>query len=269
MTAQQAVPSAGEVADYYSALGPLLRMAWGDNFHIGYWDGPQDRRSPQEAADHFTDLLIERLGVGPGDRVLDVGCGIGEPARRVATVTGAHVLGITISRQQVEQATELTAAAGLSGKVRFEYADGMAMPYPDGSYDAILSFESINHMDRAKALREFHRVLRPGGRLVLTDVTPIDDSYRDEEVGDVVSTLVSFARYPELVAGSGLVADELTDVTEQTKPTLPKLLDRIISVRKEFEATHGVAVQQVLDAAKDALPAVPGFGCLILVAHKP
>lgn len=66
MTSPSAVPPGDTVSDYYSSLGPLLQMAWDDNFHFGYWDGPSDTSSVQEATDRFTDLLIERLRVGPG-----------------------------------------------------------------------------------------------------------------------------------------------------------------------------------------------------------
>ncbi|MFI0481363.1 SAM-dependent methyltransferase [Actinomadura sp. 9N215] len=265
-----AEPATGQISDYYGSLGPLLQMAWDDNFHFGYWEGPSDASSVQEATDRFTDLLIERLRVGPGDRVLDVGCGIGKPALRVAASTGASVVGITISRSQVEQGTARAAAEGRSDQVAFQFADGTAMPFADGSFDAILAFESINHMDRPKALAEMARVLVPGGRLVLTDVTPPPDhTYRPDEETDVVTSLVRFEDWPGLIRDAGLRLDELTDVTEHTRGTVDRLVDGILSCRRDFEAAHGISVQQVLDAAKEALPTVSGVGCLICVAQKP
>ena len=183
MTSPSPAPPGGQVSDYYSSLGPLLQMAWDDNFHFGYWDGPSDTSSVREATDRFTDLLIERLRVGPGDRVLDVGCGIGKPALRVASTTGAGVLGITIGASfRSRQATEAALAEQMSGRVSFQYADAMAMPFGEASFDAVLAFESINHMHRPTALREIARVLAPGGRLVLTDVTaPSEGGYRAGE----------------------------------------------------------------------------------------
>ncbi|MGW3567074.1 hypothetical protein ACWDSL_24935 [Streptomyces sp. NPDC000941] len=77
-------PTSDQVTDYYSALGPLLRMAWGDNLHFGYWEGPSDRSSPQEATDRFTDVLAERLGVGVGCGVSGVGCGVWDRQSGVA-----------------------------------------------------------------------------------------------------------------------------------------------------------------------------------------
>ncbi|MER0242748.1 class I SAM-dependent methyltransferase [Streptomyces sp. HSW2009] len=267
---QASVPPSGQVSDYYSSLGPLLQMAWDDNFHFGYWESADDPATVEEATDRFTDLLIERLQVGPGDRVLDVGCGIGKPALRVATSTGANVLGITISEQQVKQGLERAAAAGRSDQVDFQYADAMKMPYEAGSFNAILAFESINHMERLTALREMNRVLVSGGRVVLTDVTPPEDgSYTDPTDPTVVSSLVKLEDWPALVAEAGLVLDEIKDVTENTKDTANRMIDGILRCRKEFEAQHGISVQEVFDAAKEALPAVPTAGCVIVVAHKP
>jgi ubiquinone/menaquinone biosynthesis C-methylase UbiE len=270
MTSQPAVPSANQVADYYGSLGPLLQMAWDDNFHYGYWDGPEDTSSVQEATDRFTDVLIARLRVGPGDRVLDVGCGIGKPALRVASSTGASVVGITISRLQVEQATERASNARMSDRVSFQYADGMDMPFESGSFDAILAFESINHMDRPTALREMARVLVPGGRLALTDVIPPPGTPVPEGDSSMVSSLVRFEDFPGLVEEAGLVLDELTDVSEQTRGTINRLIDGILDSRKDFERRYGTSVQAVLDEAKSALPTSPNsFGCLIMAAHRP
>ena len=276
MTSQPAVPpTADQVTDYYGALGPLLQMAWGDNFHFGYWNGPSDTSSPAEATDRFTDLLVERLRVGVGDRVLDVGCGVGRPALRLASSTGARVLGVTISRQQVEQAGELARAEGMSGQVSFEYGDGMDMPFEADSFEAVLAFESIVHMDRAIALREMARVLKPGGRVVLTDTFPSGDDTGQPggDAGDVAS-LGRIEDYPALVSGAGLVLDELTDVTEHTKFTFTRMLDGVFRCRREFERKHGISVQEVFESMKPAHPDVPtvggtpGVGCLIMAAHK-
>jgi SAM-dependent methyltransferase len=223
------------MADFYRAMGSLLQMAWGDNFHFGYWEGPGDTSSVEEATDRFTDLLVERLRVGPGDRVLDVGCGVGKPAVRLASATGATVLGITVSVEQVEQGNERARAAALSERVSFQYADAMDMPFEDGSFDAVLALESIMHMDRPTVLREVARVLRPGGRWVFSTTHPfrwcflddpgpaglvVESSYFDrrayvEQDDDATATYVEHHRtigdrVREIVA-AGLVLEDLVE----------------------------------------------------------
>ncbi len=275
MTSPAAIPPTPEqMSDFYSALVPLLRMAWGDNLHFGYWEGPSDTSSVEEATDRFTDLLVERLRVGPDDRVLDVGCGIGHPALRIAATTGARVLGINISEEQVRQATE--HAAGVTDRVSFQYGDGMDTGLEPGSFDAVLALESIMHMDRPVALREMCRVLRPGGRLVLTDIFPLSDPGEAlpfdtaQREGDAhIASLVGFEEWPGLVAAAGLELDELTDVTENIKGTFPRMLDGFLAHRRRFEREHGVSVEQVLAAATVTHPNLPAAGCLVMAAHKP
>ncbi|GAA2098394.1 27-O-demethylrifamycin SV methyltransferase [Streptomyces albiaxialis] len=268
-------PTGEEITDYYSALGPLLRMAWGDNLHFGYWDGPQDRSSPEEATDRFTDLLADRLGVGPGQRVLDAGCGVGRPALRVASRTGARVLGVTISREQVGQAVELAREAEMGERVRFEYGDVTRLPHEAGSFDAVLAFESIVHMDRPVALREMARVLRPGGRIVLTDTFPLGDGTDGAGDSGDVASFGRFEAYPGLMADAGLELEELTDVTDHTKFTFMRVIDGILRCRREFEREHGVSVEEVLGSLEPAHPGTAtqsggeAVGCLVAAARKP
>ncbi|MEU1792087.1 methyltransferase domain-containing protein, partial [Streptomyces sparsogenes] len=181
---------------------------------------------------------------------------------------------------QVDQAVELAERAGMSDRVRFELKDAMDTGFATESFDAVLAFESIVHMDRPTALREWKRVLKPGGRIVLTDVFPVEDesaspfnpafaSARRAEVPDMAS-FVTFEDWPGLVADAGLRLEELTDVTENIKGTFSRMLDAFLDHRKEFERKHGVTLEEVLDAAKLANQANPtSSGCLIMVATKP
>jgi SAM-dependent methyltransferase len=256
-------------------------MAWGDNFHFGYWEGPSDTSSVEEATDRLTDLLVARLKVGPGDRVLDVGCGIGRPALRMASTTGAEVLGINISADQIRQAAESARAEGMADLVSFQYTDGMHTPFAPGSFDAVLALESIMHMDRPTALREMARVLKPGGRAVLTDVFPLglglDGSVPEglpfetsQREGDAhIASLVRFEDWPGLVVEAGLELDELTDVTENIQPTFPRMLDGFLANRRRFEKEHGITLEEVLASATVTHPNLPAAGCLIMAAHKP
>lgn len=165
-------PTPDEVGAYYDLMGPFYATLWGDNIHVGYWTGPDDTSSNIEAQDRLTDLLIEKVHLAAGQTLLDVGCGVGRPAIRLSRRTGSSVTGITVSADQVARATRLADQNGVADRVRFQRADATMLPFDDASFDAAWAFESLLHMpDRMRVLREIWRVLRPGGRFVLTDVT--------------------------------------------------------------------------------------------------
>lgn len=96
--------------------------------------------------------------------VLDVGCGVGGPAREIARFTGARVTGITINEYQVQRATRYAAQDGLAARCRFVAGDFMQLPFAEASFDAAYAIEATVHAPRlASAYAEVFRALRPGG----------------------------------------------------------------------------------------------------------
>jgi cyclopropane fatty-acyl-phospholipid synthase-like methyltransferase len=73
-----------EVAQMYERTTALVELIWGRNLHFGYWTGPQDTSDKHVAQERLTDLMIERVPLAEGQRLLDVGCGVGHPALRPA-----------------------------------------------------------------------------------------------------------------------------------------------------------------------------------------
>lgn len=129
--------------DEFLGTGPMVVQ----NLHFGYWESADE---PFEAAtDRLSDMVIARSGVGAGDRVLDVGCGVGAPTLRVARATGAELVGINVSRRQLDCAEEAAAAAGLADRVGFAYADATRLEFEDSSFDAVYALESMIHMPTA------------------------------------------------------------------------------------------------------------------------
>ena len=105
--------------------------------------------------------------IAAGVRVLDVGCGTGQPALLLARETGARVTGVNIGREQIELARANAARAGLGDLTAFHRADAADLPFRAGVFDAVLMIETLSHLpDKAGALRGAARCLRPGGRIL-------------------------------------------------------------------------------------------------------
>jgi ubiquinone/menaquinone biosynthesis C-methylase UbiE len=126
---------------------------------------------------HFSQFLepgalefLARLEVAPGTRMLDIGCGAGQIAIPAARA-GAEVTGIDIASNLIEQARQRAADAGV--KVRFEEADAEELPFPDASFDLVVSLIGAMFAPRPdRVAAEMLRVCRPGGRIAMANWTP-------------------------------------------------------------------------------------------------
>lgn len=113
--------------------------------------------------------FVDHLSLGDGDTVVDVGCGRGGPGLWVAAATGASLLGVDISPTAVAEAGQRATALGLGDRARFMVGTFDAIPADAGETAGLMSIDALLFApDKAAALAEFSRVLRPGGRLVAT-----------------------------------------------------------------------------------------------------
>lgn len=118
-----------------------------------------------------TEALLDQLALGPGSRVLDLGCGVGGPARAIVARHGARVTGIDLTAEYVEAARELTEMVGLADRARFLQGSVTALPVADGSADrALMQHVGMNVADKAALFREAARALAPGGLFGLFEV---------------------------------------------------------------------------------------------------
>jgi len=120
--------------------------------------------------------LTERLGtmldLQPGHLVLDVASGLGTSAIYLAQCFGCQVVGVDFSGQIVEQANANAAEAGISQLVQFKQGDAERLPFEDGSFDALIcECAFCTFPSKPQAANQFARVLRPGGRIGLSDLT--------------------------------------------------------------------------------------------------
>jgi ubiquinone/menaquinone biosynthesis C-methylase UbiE len=115
--------------------------------------------------------LARAAGLGPGQRVLDVGCGIGGPSRRIARDFGCRVTGVDLSAEYCRAATLLAARCGLADRCTYVAANALALPCADASFDVVWSqHAAMNIADKPRLYREMRRVLKPDGQLALYDV---------------------------------------------------------------------------------------------------
>jgi len=164
------------VRDHYRATGLTERLKTALDAL-----GPEDQQlTPQQLAalDQFhtrglaaTAELGKLAGITPGMSVLDVGSGVGGPARFLAATCGCQVTGVDLSEPFVDAARYLTECTGQSGQVSFETASALELPFDAGRFDVVLlQHVAMNVSDRTRLYREIRRVLKSGGVFAIFDV---------------------------------------------------------------------------------------------------
>ncbi|MFB0833281.1 SAM-dependent methyltransferase [Arthrobacter halodurans] len=149
------------VADHYDELDPIYRRVWGDHVHHGLW--ATGRETPAEAVEALIDTVGDRLRLRPGEACVDIGCGYGSTARRLAATHKVGVTGFTLSAEQAHY-----AAAHPAPNVDIRLRDWLFNGLTDASAHAAWAIESSEHMvDKPEFFAEAHRVLSPGGRFVV------------------------------------------------------------------------------------------------------
>jgi SAM-dependent methyltransferase len=157
-----------------------------------------------------TDRLLDWAAVRAGERVLDIGCGVGTTAVRLAREAGALVTAADISPLMRQRAVVNVADAHVAHQVNVEEADILALPYADGSFDAVVAEAVTMFVDRPRAARELVRVCRAGGRVLATEFywrRPPTDEAREVFLGEVCPGLRfdSVEEWAAIYAAAGLV----------------------------------------------------------------
>lgn len=165
--------SEGSVEEHYASMGITARILTA----LRAVSGPDVPITPDTLApiDHFhgkgvaaTEELAALLQPETGSYLLDIGCGIGGPARWIAAKYGCRVTGVDLTAEFCEAARELNSVTGLADRVQILHGSALSLPLPDCSFDSAYSQAALmNISDKRGVFREAWRVLRPGGLLAL------------------------------------------------------------------------------------------------------
>jgi tocopherol O-methyltransferase len=220
------------VAAHYNDLDAFYREVWGDHVHHGYW--ATGRETPGEAANALVDLLADRLDLRPGLSLVDIGCGYGETARRLAATRGVDVTGLTVSAAQAGYAATKPAHGG---RVEIAVGDWLANGFPAACFDRAYAIESSEHMpDKQRFFDEAYRTLRPGGVFgiyawlsktapkpweVRHLLEPICREGRLPSMGDE-------ADYRAMAEAAGFTVELVSDISDQVRRTWSICLRRVV-----------------------------------------
>ncbi len=201
---------------------------------------------------HGTDAIqaaAESLGLGPGSRVLDIGSGIGGPARFLAHTTGCHVTALELQPELDVIAADLTRRCGLADRITHVCGDALTHPLPDRAFDAVVSWLAVLHIpDRPRLCTRMARALRPGGGCHIEDLcmrapfSPADA----QDVRTVVFgiTVTGIDRYADDLRSAGFVDIATTDLTSDWAPYAADRLAAWKADHARYARVHGEGAYQ-------------------------
>lgn len=206
------------------------------------------------------DEAIAALGLGPSSRVLDIGSGLGGPARYVAEKTGASVVALELQEDLHEVAAGLTARCGLAGRVEHRCGNILAGAEKSG-YDAIMSFLCFLHIpDRSGLLAACRSALRPGGRMFVEDfgrLRALTDAEAEAlRIKVQCPYLPTEADYAVALKSAGFTSVKLHDVTGSWREFTSERLQMFRNNRKRNVAIHG---HDLVDGLDDFYATVAGL----------
>jgi tocopherol O-methyltransferase len=225
-----------EIRSHYN-LGTLFyRLLWGHHIHHGLWSGTE---SPGAAQQRLTETLAREAAICSGERVLDVGCGMGSSSIHLAKRMNCQVTGITISSVQWRWAQWAALMHRVARRSRFLCADAEQVAFPIESFDIVWSVECTEHLyDKGQFLCRAARWLRPGGRVAICAwlAGETTDPAHRQQVYDVCEgflcpSLGTEHDYRQWMSEAGLQNPRVLDWTSSVAQTWEICRDRVRRMR--------------------------------------
>ncbi|RMZ77719.1 hypothetical protein DV738_g4214, partial [Chaetothyriales sp. CBS 135597] len=212
------------VNNYYDLATDLYEEGWAQSFHFCRFAIGESLLRALARHEHY---LAHMLGLRADMKVLDVGCGVGRPAREIATFAGCSVVGLNNNAYQIQRATGYAAKEDLADKVSFVKGDFMNIELPPNSFDAVYAIEATVHAPSLQGVYEqIFKVLKPGGKFgvyewVMTD--KYDDSNPEHralrlgiERGDGIANMTTRQHAVDALKAAGFELEYAEDLA--TRP---------------------------------------------------
>jgi ubiquinone/menaquinone biosynthesis C-methylase UbiE len=224
------------------------------------------------------DRFINWLELSPGKTLLDVACGAGGPALRIAAATGCSVAGLDVHDHAISTARSLAEQRGLSQRAEFRVANAAErLPFPNTSFDSITCIDAINHLpDRRRVMEDWARLLKPGGCLLFTDPITVTGPLTNSEIS--IRSSASFYLFVPLgydesvIVQCGLRLLTFEDLTRN----MAEIAERRMAARasrssalREVEGDQGYKEQQEFFATAARIAKEARLSRFVYVAEKP
>lgn len=241
------------VNEYYDLVTDFYEYGWGQAFHF----------APRYAGESFYEgiarheyFLALMGGFKKGMKVLDIGCGVGGPARNIARFTGCNVMGVNNNAYQISRARKIDESLGLNHLVDYTKTDFCNTPFKDGEYDGAYAIEATCHAtDKVKCYSEIFRVIKPGARFVCYEWV-VTDKYDDNnehhravrfgiEKGDALPTLETGKMVCDAMEKSGFIVEDAFDACERYENGKAKNITWYNPLEPNYSTLNGVKASPI------------------------
>ncbi|CAJ1012723.1 Mycolic acid cyclopropane synthetase/ubiE/COQ5 methyltransferase family [Leishmania naiffi] len=236
------------VNEYYDLVTDFYEYGWCQNFHF----------APRYAGETFYEsiarheyFLAARGGFTENDHIIDIGCGVGGPARNIVRLTRCNITGVNNNDYQITRARRHDASAGMSDKIDYIKTDFCSMSFADNTFDGAYAIEATCHAkDKVKCYSEVFRVIKPGSCFVLyewcmTDKYNPDDEYHRKikhriELGDGLPEMETSKQVVEYMKRAGFMVEEVIDVINQFESSPIKSIPWYQPLTGNYSSLKGV-----------------------------
>ena len=227
-----------DIENYYDQTEVHYRMFWKlekvMGLHYGIWN--EDTKNITEAILNTNVMLQEMGNINSSDKVLDAGCGIGGSSIFLAKTTGCTTTGISLSKKQVDTATNLANKNGVGDNCEFYRKDYTQTGFDSESFDVAWAIESLGSApDKSLFFKEMNRILKTGGRVLIADTFKpyryAINTEKDVQVmlnGWAISDILSIQELEEVAKDNGFRLSKINDVTRQIKKSVDLMYQEAI-----------------------------------------